>query len=436
MISGQPTTTLSGHALPPTIAALRDRLRETAHEASEGAESRVVAWAGALVSVTDDLAGLETEWRAFEKEADGTAFQTFDWVSKWQRHIGGVGGTRPAIVVGRDAAGAIDFIFPLAIESTGGVRRLTWLGAALCDYNGPMLSRGFTRRIGAAFPPLWRKIVRLLQAEAKFAFDFIDLPKMLSTVGGQPNPFFALDVHPNASGAYVATLGETWDVWYAAVRSGPTRKKERKQLKQLGEHGAVRYVEPAVKADTVATMRTLFEQKSRSFRKLGVRDNFARRGYRDFYLDLTTDPTVSRLVHVSRLDVGETIAAASLGLRFGDQYYLVLSSYQDGELSRFGPGRAHLNELLHHAIDAGMRRFDFTIGDEPYKRDYSDVVVRPHDHLAGVTLRGKAVVGAYLAFRAAKRLIKQTPALWSLYSRLRSLRGGHKPSTAHAGDAE
>src|SRR5262249_46129002 len=158
---------------------------------------------------------------------EGTAFQTFDWLWKWQRHIGAKRGTRPAIVVGRDAAGGLDFIFPFAIESFAGVRRLTWLGASLCDYNGPLLSRGFANRIGSAFPPLWRKILSLLRAQSQFAFDLVDLPKMLATVGNQPNPFFSLDVHANPSGAYLATLGDNWDVWYATVRSGPTRKKER-----------------------------------------------------------------------------------------------------------------------------------------------------------------------------------------------------------------
>jgi CelD/BcsL family acetyltransferase involved in cellulose biosynthesis len=170
-------------------------------------------------------------------------------------------------------------------------------------------------------------------------------------------------------------------------------------------------------------METLIEQKSHAFARLGVADNFARPGHREFYLDLAANPRTQGMIDVSRLDVGATIAATSLGLRFGDSYYLVLSSYQDGELARFGPGRAHLNELLRHAIEQKIRRFDFTIGDEPYKRDWADGVVRPHDHLQAVTLRGRAMVGAILGFRGLKRFIKQTPALWAVYSRLRAYRG-------------
>ena len=109
-------------------------------------------------------------------------------------------------------------------------------------------------------------------------------------------------------------------------------------------------------------------------------------------------------------------------------------------MARFGPGRAHLNELLRHAVAGQFRRFDFTIGDEPYKRDWSDIVLRPYDHLQPVTIRGAAVVSAKVAFRVTKRFIKQTPALWRLFSKARALKaalsGRAKQPEAPAGEAE
>jgi len=43
----------------------------------------------------------------------------------------------------------------------------------------------------------------------------------------------------------------------------------------------------------------------------------------------------------------------------------VLASYcEDSAVAHFGPGALHLRELLKYAIDRGLQRFDFTIGDE------------------------------------------------------------------------
>jgi CelD/BcsL family acetyltransferase involved in cellulose biosynthesis len=79
-----------------------------------------------------------------------------------------------------------------------------------------------------------------------------------------------------------------------------------------------------------------------------------------------------------------------------------------------------------------LQRFDFTIGDEAYKSDWADIVVRPHDHLAGVTLGGHAIVAAILGFRWLKRTIKQTPLLWNAYSRLRAWRGARSGASIAA----
>lgn len=378
------------------------------------------AYPGIFLRVRADLEALAAEWKAFESEADCTAFQCFDWATKWQRHIGSQKGTRPAIVTGRDAGGKLLFIFPLAVERRLLARRLTWLGSELCDYNGPLLSPRFAERIRAdRFALLWSEIGALIRADPRLRFDLVDLPKMPKTVGGQANPFMALDPVLDASGAHLANLGTSWDAFYAGKRSPATRKRERRQLRHLAEFGEVRFVEPRERRDIALTLETLFFQKAASFARMGVENFLARPGYREFFRDIATDRGAKVLTHVSRLDVASTMAATNFGLQFRGRYYLLLSSYQEGELARFGPGRAHLYELMRRAIEKGLLQFDFTVGDEPYKRDWSDVMVPLYGHFAAKTLRGWPVVMATRAFRRAKRAIKQNPPLWHIFNAMR-----------------
>jgi CelD/BcsL family acetyltransferase involved in cellulose biosynthesis len=379
--------------------------------------------------VHGDPREIEAEWRAFERHADCLVFQTFDWLAKLQEHIGAPKGTVPAIVCGRGPQGELLFILPLAIERRGPLRCLTFFGSELCDYNAPLLAPEFGRRVDAArFRAIWRDVVALLNADARFHFDWIDLPKMPDAVGAQRNPFVDLDVAVHPSGAYVASLGSDWETYYTAKRSSATRKKERKQLKQLAEHGEIRFVDPSGRADIERTVDTLIAQKSRAFGRMGIEDLFNRAGYRAFYRDIATDPKLGTTIHVSRLDVGTTPAATNMGLRFRDSYYLVLSSYDDGEISRFGPGRAHLQELMRSAIAKGFRRFDFTVGDEPYKRDWSDIELKLYDYLAANTPRGRLAVAMVTAFLRTKRFIKQTPALWHAFSKARAFKASLKTS--------
>ena len=114
------------------------------------------------IAIHHQLDAVEPEWRQFEQSADCTAFQAFDWLAAWCRHIGPLTRTQPAIVVGRDD-GATLFILPLAV-TPGAVRRLTWLGSDLCDYNGPLLAQGM--RVAADARALPRPVAGDLPAVA------------------------------------------------------------------------------------------------------------------------------------------------------------------------------------------------------------------------------------------------------------------------------
>jgi CelD/BcsL family acetyltransferase involved in cellulose biosynthesis len=376
------------------------------------------------ISVYDDLAAVERDWRAFEPHADGTVFQSFDWLATWQRHIGAREGVQPAIVVGRNATGAILFLLPLAVRAAGLARELNWLGSGLCDYNGPLLAETFSARIDRAhFLTLWQEITRSLQAQARLRFDVIALDKMLELVGAQQNPMRYLGGTLNPSGAYLTHLSGDWDTFYTAKRSSATRRRDRTKRKKLSEFGEITFVRPANESEILNSLDTLMAQKARSFARMGVGNLFARPGYTEFYRALATDPATRHVLHVSRLDVGAIAAAVNLGLIYRERYYHLLASYSDCDLSRFGPGAAHLHDLLHYAIDRGCRIFDFTIGDERYKRDWCDTELTLYDYITSVTWRGALMAMPKLAAQRIKRWIKQTPAVWNAFSTARAAIG-------------
>ena len=365
-----------------------------------------------------DFDSVEEEWRRFEAVADCTVFQSFDWLSCWYRHIGRPSGVRPVIVVGR-REGDTQLILPLAIVP-GMVRRLTFLGSELCDYNAPLIAPDYAQRVSPIeFLRVWQNILGLLHGR----FDLVELTKMPETVGAQRNPLLALDVGLNPSGAHATQLPANWDEFYQAKRSSGTRRRDRTKRKRLGEFGEVHFVTPRDTGEIARTLDTLMAQKAKSFARMGVGNIFERPGCREFFIDIATNACTRSLTHVSRLDVGEIAAAINLGLTFRGSYYHVLASYDDGDLSRFGPGAAHLRDLLAYAIEIGCTRFDFTIGDERYKREWSDCAIDLYDHVACASARGWPLATFALVRRRLVRLIKQNPLLWSAFSRMRSTFG-------------
>ncbi len=325
--------------------------------------------AGVRLSFHDDLSQIEQDWRVFEQGADCTAFQTFDWLSTWHRHIGAREGIKPAIVIGRQDDDIL-FILPLALAS-GRLRRVTWFGEFLSNNSAPLLAQDFPQRVGVAqFIALWREIEKLLRQNLRH--DLIDLDKIPETVGAQANPMLALELTPHANDAYLVHLIGNWDAFYAAKRSASWRKTDGKKRRRLDKQGAVTFATATDRAEIERVIDALIAQKKSSYASLGVANMFEWPGYRDFFLDMASDPRRQTLVHVSSISVGSTIVAASFGLTLHGNYDYVLAGYAMGEFEAASPGTIHLQELMRYFIERGFTTFDFNIGDEPYKREWCD----------------------------------------------------------------
>ena len=235
------------------------------------------------IQIFSELGAVEAEWRQFERTADCTAFQTFDWLATWQNHVGERRGARPVIAVGRFAEGDIAFIVPLCLMRGHLARRLCWLGQDLCDYNAPLLAADFSERTTPEdFLAAWHELQVQMQCEPLLRHDWIEFEKMPETVGAQANPFMHLRVTPNRSNAHLAHLGEDWEKFYCAKRSSATRRRDRSKLRHMSQFGDVRFITAADAEDARSTLEILMEQKSRALTRKGVADIFARRDIESF----------------------------------------------------------------------------------------------------------------------------------------------------------
>lgn len=387
--------------------------------------------AGIWFELYDRLEDVEVLWRAFEANANCTVFQRFDYLLAWQKHIGTRHGSRPLIWVLRGAGEEILGIAPFALDRNHGCIRLCWLGQDNSDYCGPLLDKGFEHRISSAsFVRLWTEFSEATGNEPSFAFDYTDLRKMPERIGEQRNPFLALSVLPNPSNAHLMRMWGEWETFYSDKRSSSTRRRDRTKRKRLGEIGEVRMVTPDSEPEIEAAFRTLIEQKSAALARMGACNLFGKPGVRDFYLDLATNPRSRPFVHVSKLMVGNCQASTNLGFEHHGRYYYVLASYDNGDVSRFGPGVAHLRDLMHRAIDRGMKEFDFTIGDESYKSEWADVEIKLFDHVSASSWRGFPWATEERLKIRLRRAIKQNAWLWAFALKFRAKIGSFRKSPA------
>ena len=371
------------------------------------------------IEVSSREAAVAEAWA--ELEPHGAPFQRRAWVLPWRRVLAPAFAATPLNVTIRDAQDARPLMFlPLCRRRRWGLTILAFPDRGVSDYNAPLLAPDFDDMVPPReFAALWRAVVTLISDHRQLRCDFVVLERMPERIGRQGNPFLALGVTVNPTGAHHMTMRGPWQQFYRDKRSSATRRHDRSKRKHLGEYGEVRFVSAGTPCEARATLDALFAQKQASFAARGVPDFLARGGTREFFKAMASDPSLAGVVHVSRLAAGETTVAANLGMVFRGRYYHVLASYQAGEIARFGPGTAHLHDLMDYALQRGCSEFDFTIGDESYKRDWCDVAERLVDFRAALTAQGAVAVRATAAAIGAKRLIKHSPTLWAAFSRSR-----------------
>ena len=373
---------------------------------------------GLSVRLYDDLEYVKPLWQDFEKTAALTPFQTTAWQYQWYAHIGTLAKVKPFVVVACDNVGPL-FLMSLQIEQ-GVLRKLTWLGSDLNDYNCPIIADDFTARSsGFSMPDVWRQILEFVDQQPSLQYDYARLEKMPEQICGQANPMLTLNCNLNASHSYRTPMLGGWEAFYDSKRSKKNRSKDRYRRKKLSELGEVTSLRPNDSEGIRKIVDKLMEQKGLRFAQMGVANLFDKPGHAQFYRAIAEHER--GLVDVSQLNVGDIVAATNLGLTFRNAYYYVLTSYELGPISAQGPGTAHMQDTMKLFCEKGYNAFDFTIGDEPYKMEWCEGKNPLYDHLEAATTKGWAALAYWSAFRSTKRYIKQTPALWNTYSKLRGV---------------
>ncbi len=372
------------------------------------------------VSVFHDFEDARSEWRAYEEEGMGYAFQSFDWLKTWFQHIGSRQGIRPCLVAVRHpSAGRLMFL-PMGLENRLGSRCLTWLGGRNTDYLGPLLGEGWASLDGEMdLPALWRRIRSSIPP-----FDCLHLEKQPANIEGWPNPFLALGADPGLERAFYSVLDRPWKEYYKKARSGRSRSTDRRKLRKLEDQGALQFrMDVRGGAEVERVMGRLAELKSRHLRHMGVRDLFAIPGCLDFYTSLAmTEPQHTRSI-LSSLELDGEVIAAHWGVVRGKRLSWLLTAYDDA-YGAFSPGVHLMHALMEWCSENGVNVFDFSLGEEPYKLDWADGILELSDHLSVTGPRGYPYYFFARSLRLARVVLRRVPALQRAKTRFRKILRG------------
>lgn len=375
---------------------------------------------GWQVLVYDNFDEVQARWRIAQSSYDCYAFQTYEWLSAWQQHLGSRQGWQPRLVEVQDETGQTGMLFPLGVHTHKAQRTLGFLGGEVTDYNGPIVNPAFLQCLNKAdFNQLWQCIVMLLPP-----VDIVAFKRMPTRCGATLNPMTWIDGMDATEQAHAATLPQTYAA-FQETRSAKMFADTRRQLRRLAEMGQMTLSVQVADADRDSVIAAMAQQKSRRWQETGCRDLFLEDGYLDFYRHLASSGMTEGEVVVSGLQVNGQWIATHWGVRYDNRFYWLMPGYENDIWARYSPGRVLLDAVVQWSIEQKLAVFDLTVGDEGYKRQWADHVLPLYAGSYGVSTRGKWGVWRQQTCQALRTRAKEMTWLRHL---VRHLRGRSAPS--------
>jgi CelD/BcsL family acetyltransferase involved in cellulose biosynthesis len=317
-------------------------------------------------------------------------FQDADWLLAWASTLGAAAGVElSVVVVERVGEPAPVLVLPLMRERRHGIVRLTGWDRGVGDYNGALVAPGFSvtsdERAG-----LWAAIRRALPSA-----DVIEIDKMPSSIGPVENPLVGLDgVVPSEFAGHPLPLGPD-PLRLAEDRfDGTTRRSLARKRKKLAAKGRLAFV-VETGPEAVADLEQVLDWRARRFPETA--ESAGAFGIRAFYRRLTAQGGIAR---VATLRLDDRPVAGCFGTQTGASFQLVAIGH-DARFDNWSAGLLAIESMVEWACGAGLATFDFTIGEEPYKRAFGVDSMPLHDFAEPLSLRGRLFL---IARRLRRRL--------------------------------
>ncbi|MEM8797219.1 MAG: GNAT family N-acetyltransferase [Pseudomonadota bacterium] len=364
------------------------------------------------VSVKDDFAEIAPIWRAFQKGAQTTPFQDFDWVQCWLDAFDEDDRPRLVIVLlhlGNDLCG----ILPLYETRHMTGRVVSWMADASSDYCMPLLSDAGL----SAWQDGNAEAILSLASGHLPGVDLVKLTNQPADLAGKPNPFATFG-RPVASGeAHYTEVGTPWKPFYEALRSSKTRSRLRQKWRRLAKRGRLVFRSAKGTDEVEAALMQIIDWKIEQLHERGNRNPF-----------MESDGSRAHLTRTLLCYAHSGVVSGKRGLRVfglyldGEMIAGYASFVENGRISVFvnsyapdlhtdcSPGLLLLVRILEFASRTGHTTLDLMRGGEAYKQDWCDKQVLLVDSLHPLTMRGRVMAGLHRLKLDLKHRLSANPA--------------------------
>ena len=318
---------------------------------------------------------LESIWKSFEKISHNFIFQKYDFIKDYT-----INSKSQYFFIVIYFEKKVICILPLEIKKKFNLKILCWVGSKEFDYCGPLISDFDKIGINQKdFKNIWFDILKKIKN-----FDIVYLDKQKEKIDLIINPFYKYLNSDFHSYTYSINLPQNIDDYFECIEDkkfkGEFLRTEKKLLNEyVVEIKNIQKEEQSIKPSNI------IKQKIKNLEKNNTKhflDNDIMNKFDKFY------ESHKDIVKISTLKLNQHLIAANLGFNYKKTFYYFMPTIYDNNYNKFSPGKVVISFLIKYSISEKLKEFDFGLGDEKYKKYWSNKKSKLNRHLDYKTFKG------------------------------------------------
>ena len=295
-----------------------------------------------------------------------TLFQSRLWLETWYETFSSHPDIDAVIVaLERRSTGELVMLLPLCRRVENGLNIISFADFGLADYNAPLVHPD-VRLDEQATRELMHEICKTLPDA-----DLLKLEKIPHSIHKMDNPLRRLrGLQESNLCHYGIEISGSWDEYWLTLKRN-FRKDQRRRWRVLEKKGEVSFLWCRDPEKILPLFEILLEQQHKRLHGLGLPYLLANPRMKQFYRQLLKKGCKDGPVIFTALLVDGQPVATLCGFGNGSQYAMTISGYETDAWSKCSPGRLLTERTMQTLHKQGYSYFDFTIGDEPYKKYFA-----------------------------------------------------------------
>lgn len=294
-------------------------------------------------------------------------------------------------------------ILPLEIKKIYSVKVLQWIGTDYSDYCNPILSKKLSLNLNKEY---FLNVWKLIFSEIKNEIDIVFFNNQLALINDFTNPFVSFFETLKFSTVYNINLNNNFNDYKENVKN--KNKKHAYEIhrtlikyEKLKEHLKNLTINIQDSSQDFLNFKKVIDEKKTQLFKKNI-NNKLDDNFKKIFENLIKLKKVNFYI-ISLMSEKKAISSC-FGFVYENAFYYYIPTVLSNSFDNYKPGKILILQIIQWCIKNNIKKFDFGLGSEKYKKDFSNKEISLHRYIKFYTLKGSLAYFFMLIFLKIKRL--------------------------------